>query len=584
MMISIVSCNGGNDPQIDDGLNHIVEDGKTNYTIVCPVGSSDKEMKGVESFQRAVNEICKAEIALKDDSSEDEAYEILIGDTDREETLAAKELLGDEKYVIACINGKLAIYAKEEKYYQTAVGYLRNIMLKEGRLTLEDGYIYRGGNYTLIFTEDTVGTERTVIEMTFLSETSYSRFGIFIGSESESGIFGYKGYAFFVDKSTAELYRVSGNMGLLASKKHSSFAGGERITLRMEIEGNACRCYILDDGEGCEPWPEFEIGITGHKGMRIGAIESTGRGIDLLESNVTYSDRAVYDKTYMNPIYSDYADPDVLYHDGKYYLYATGGSGYAVHTSDDLVNWKKEGIAVSPDLWGITKNYWAPDVEYINGKFYMVVSCNENLGLAVSDSPTGPFKAMTDKVLFNKTIDGHLFQDDDGRVYLYYVSWRKSYGIYGVELDGNMMPIESTERLIIQATEDWEKQKGNITEGPYMLKHNGVYYMTYSGSHYESIDYAVGYAVSDSPLGTFKKHKNNPIMIGNSQIHGVGHHCIVATPEGEMVIVYHCHNSLSKVQVRKLCIDRIRFSPVKDDIDRLEIYGPTTMPQPYPKV
>ena len=238
---------------------------------------------------------------------------------------------------------------------------------------------------------------------------------------------------------------------------------------------------------------------------------------------------------------------------------------------------------MQPNLWGITTNYWAPDVEYINGKFYMVVSCNEHLGIAVSDSPLGPFVENSEKVLFDKTIDGHIFVDDDGSVYLYYVSWRSSYAIYGVKLDQNMNPVMSTEKRIIAPTEQWEKYEGNVTEGPYMLKHNGKYYLTYSGSHYKSPNYAVGYAVSDKPLGTFKKYADNPIMIGNTQIAGVGHHCITYTPDGkEMIIVYHCHNSVTQVQTRKLCIDKIRFVPVEGDIDRLEVYGPTTSARPYP--
>lgn len=80
-----------------------------------------------------------------------------------------------------------------------------------------------------------------------------------------------------------------------------------------------------------------------------------------------------------------------------------------------------------------------------------------------------------------------------------------------------------------------------------------------------------------------KKYEHNPILVGNSQIHGVGYHSIVTIPEsGEMWMVYHCHNSLTQVQERKICIDRMRFSSVEGEIDRLEVYGPTVTPQPYP--
>ena len=124
---------------------------------------------------------------------------------------------------------------------------------------------------------------------------------------------------------------------------------------------------------------------------------------------------------------------------------------------------------------------------------------------------------------------------------------------------------------------------GRVTEGPYMLKQNGIYYLTYSGSDYQSHDYAVGYAISQSPLGSYQKYTLNPIMIGNSAISGTAHHCIIPLPDRkEMLIVYHCHDSLYQIHERDICIDLIRFAPTKEGVDRLEVYGPTVTPKPYP--
>ena len=64
-----------------------------------------------------------------------------------------------------------------------------------------------------------------------------------------------------------------------------------------------------------------------------------------------------------------------------------------------------------------------------------------------------------------------------------------------------------------------------VNEGPYMLVKDGKYYMTYSGSHFESINYGVGYAVADSPLGPFTKYEKNPIMQSAPKIpHFPSHH------------------------------------------------------------
>ena len=212
----------------------------------------------------------------------------------------------------------------------------------------------------------------------------------------------------------------------------------------------------------------------------------------------------------------------------------------------------------------------------------MVCSCNENLGLAWSDSPTGPFVPVQDKILYPGSIDGHLFVDDDGKVYLYFVSWNgRPYGIYGVRLDAEMNPT-GIPKLIVKPTEEWEKNRNGVTEGPYMLKRDGVYYMTYSGSDYQSEYYAVGYATASSPLGEFRKYALNPVMVGNTQIHGTGHHCFVTLPDGQLMIVYHCHNTLTEVQERKICIDRARFAQDLNGKTRLEVYGPSVTPQPYP--
>ena len=286
---------------------------------------------------------------------------------------------------------------------------------------------------------------------------------------------------------------------------------------------------------------------------------------------------------YQNPVLSGHADPDVLLHNGTYYLYSTGGyGGYQVFTSQDLANWTLAGIAVAPNLWGIYTNYRAPDVEYLYGKFYMVVSCNETLGLAVSDSPLGPFVEAHDNFFFDNTIDGHLFVDDDGSVYLYYVSWRidHTYGIYGVKLNEQMMPILETETLLLVPQDDWEKHQAGVVEGPYVRKREGIYYLTYSGSHYESKNYAVGYAISDTPLGSYSRYKGNPILIGNDKVSGTGHHCITTSLDGsELWIVYHRHNSDTHVHQRKICIDRIRFREVDNEPDIIEVLGPTTTPQ-----
>ena len=149
--------------------------------------------------------------------------------------------------------------------------------------------------------------------------------------------------------------------------------------------------------------------------------------------------------------------------------------------------------------------------------------------------------------------------------------------------DDIVTPDYPTEKLLISPTEEWEKHLSAVTEGPYMVYHNGLYYLTYSGSDYKSKEYAVGYAISDSPLGEFKKYEGNPVLKAGNGLYGTGHHSFAPSPDGkEWFIVYHVHRDVGHVQLRRVCIDRARFVPCEGGPDRLEVLGPTSTPQPYP--
>ncbi len=587
VLAALSACSG--DKENSDGYLVFADTKGSDYQIVYPKGASNDIKTAADNLALDIKSKLGVEIPVVADSEMNSKKEILVGETNRQESVTAKEKFTKDDYYISVVGKKLCICALKDGYYKTAVTFLTTKFVNSSSFKLPENYEHTGSKVAAFKIDETVAESGvTSIDITVTPESNSSKPGIFVGREYDKGMFGYQGYCLVVSKGKLILYKFDKDFEEVMSKDFAGVKKGESVTIRMELEKKACRAYVLDDPAGVEPWPEFDASIKNCGGYNVGYIEMTGNGASYKDLKVSSSASANV-PTYTNTVFDGYADPEVFYHQGKYYLYATGnGKGYRVHVSEDLVNWKTQSkLAVEPGLWGQNEKYWAPDVEYINGKFYMVVSCNEHLGIAVSDSPLGPFVANSQEALYSQTIDGHLFVDTDGTVYLYFVSWGggRSYGIYGVKLDENMTPVKNTERSIIKPTEDWEKQDGlgSITEGPYMLKHNGTYYLTYSGSHFKSKNYAVGYAVSDKPLSGFKKYADNPIMIGNSKVSGVGHHCITTTPDSkEMIIVYHCHNTVNQVETRKICIDKMRFTPVKGGIDRLEVYGPTTTPQPYP--
>ena len=119
-----------------------------------------------------------------------------------------------------------------------------------------------------------------------------------------------------------------------------------------------------------------------------------------------------------------------------------------------------------------------------------------------------------------------------------------------------------------------------MNEGPFVLKHNGTYYLTYSGNDYQSPKYAVGYATSDSPMGPWTRYEGNPILIGNDELAGTGHHSFITKPSGCNIIIYHAHNTPTAVQPRKMCIDTYEFvTNPNGGPDILQVNGPTTTDQ-----
>ena len=273
-------------------------------------------------------------------------------------------------------------------------------------------------------------------------------------------------------------------------------------------------------------------------------------------------------KTYRNPLLPEreIADPFVLRVDGKYYLYPTTDSrGYEVFVSNDLVHWERKARVFRDPRGGD----WAPEVFYNkrgDGKFYLYYTdnmpgpkhgpFNKQIGVAVAESPVGPF---ADKgPLATQSIDADLFQDDDGRLFLYYVELAGGFKII-VQPMASPLSKKGEPKVLIRPTEEWEKRSGEVTEGPFMLKHNGIYYLMFSGSGADSPDYGIGYATSKSPTGPFVKYAGNPIVHRGGKVLGPGHHCVVEGPDGKLWLVYHQKWNAEQNFHRFLAIDPVWF-------------------------
>ena len=268
--------------------------------------------------------------------------------------------------------------------------------------------------------------------------------------------------------------------------------------------------------------------------------------------------------TYQNPIqkHGDFADPFVLRFNGRYYLYCTN-PGVRCWQSDDLLHWTMMGEVVPEDEFpGLVP--FAPEVVYENGWFYMYTSPH-GLGHYVlrSNSPLGPFRKITPNI--GHAIDFSIFIDDDGAWYAY---WADDRGILGCRMTS---PTEFGEPQYIGAyLHGW-------TEGPFVVKRDGMYHLTYTGNHFLSKGYRIHGASAAHPLGPFTDYDHNPLAVQTEgAVVGLGHSSTVCGPD--LVSDWMFYHNLNPDKTRDLDLDRVLFRG-SDSF----LLGPTAAPMPAPK-
>ena len=295
-----------------------------------------------------------------------------------------------------------------------------------------------------------------------------------------------------------------------------------------------------------------------------------------------------------NPILPGFhADPEILYSNktGKYYIYSTtdgipgwGGYKYYVYSSSDLKEWKNEGVALdakSDQISWANGNLWAPaaiEVKQKNGsyKYYLYFSARPNdngrkqMGVAVADSPTGPFVDLGHPLLAKnhpgckgQLIDVDVFIDPvSKKPYLY---WGNSF-MAGAELEPSMTKIKD-ETVTVMTPKGGSLKDYAYREAPYVFYRNGLYYFMWSVDDTGAANYHVAYGTSKSPLGPIEVAKDPIVLIQDPQheIYGTAHNSVIQKPgTDEWYIVYH---RINKDYIhhqpgvhREVCIDKMEFN------------------------
>jgi hypothetical protein len=314
--------------------------------------------------------------------------------------------------------------------------------------------------------------------------------------------------------------------------------------------------------------------------------------------------------TYLSqPLVSDIytADPSAHVFGGKIYVYPSHdiesgtpeddlGSHFDMKDyhilSMDSIGGKVTDNGVALDIKDIPwagRQLWAPDAAFKNGTYYLYFPVKDKtdvfrLGVATSQSPTGPFKAEAEPMKGSFSIDPAVFTDDDGSSYIY---WG---GIWGgqlqrwqgnkydssigntdlkkdkeaeiapriAKLSGDMLQFDGgvREGLILDSATGKPLLGGDHNrryfEGPWMHKWNGKYYFTYSTGDTHFLAYAVG----SSPWGpfTYKGTFMNPVQGWTT------HHSIIEK-DGKWYIFYHDTQLSGKTHLRNVKVTELHHLP-----------------------
>lgn len=186
-----------------------------------------------------------------------------------------------------------------------------------------------------------------------------------------------------------------------------------------------------------------------------------------------------------------------------------------VFSTGDMIDWQDHGTAfgLNEISWADTEA-WAPDCIERNGKYYFYFPAASNIGVAVSDSPAGPFKDALGKPLVDRNeagirwmIDPCIFIDDDGQAYLYVGG---AYKLAVVKLKEDMITRDGPLRIL---------DMPQFFEGVWIHKHNGYYYASYPIRPKGKNAGVMAYSMSESPLGPFE-YKGEIIDNRSLNVHG----------------------------------------------------------------
>lgn len=273
-------------------------------------------------------------------------------------------------------------------------------------------------------------------------------------------------------------------------------------------------------------------------------------------------------------------DPMITVVNDTYYLTGTqppywGGINDGMHlwSTKDLKNFSYHGIIVKredmpEDMW-CRDRFWAPELFFDGEKFLATFSCrNESeefphefgVGLAVSKKAEGPYEIVTKEEPLCSGIDGTIFKDDDGALYI---------GANGVDESKDRMALllrkldaknyKATDPYVVTTTGEKDEWDFVGVEGQCIVKRSGMYFQWYSS--WSDSYYAAGLLTSKSINGPWEKSPQNPIIKENEEYFKCGHNHSFRGLDGKDYIIFHafCRFDAEEDRCERLYIKEIEY-------------------------
>ena len=269
----------------------------------------------------------------------------------------------------------------------------------------------------------------------------------------------------------------------------------------------------------------------------------------------------------------DFPDPSVVKMGDRYWATATTSNwapAFPLLESTDLIHWELRGHVFSQLPSWADYYFWAPEISYDKGKFYVYYSAHQRggnlcIGVASAAHPEGPYTDHGPLMCQEAgSIDAWPMRDLNGKLYLIWKedgnSVKQPTPIWAMEINEARTALTGEKKELFRNDAAWE---ANLVEGVSMIRHGEYFYAFYAGAGCcgRACSYGIGVARAKNLLGPWEKYPRNPVVAASDEWKCPGHGTPVEK-DGKYYFLYHAYDAESNVYAgRQGVLSEFKFTP-----------------------